>query len=839
MQFKKWLSLLMVCTLLLSTLLLSACDLTEDLYLPSVPTQESESDSEIPTETGKEEPDEPPYMKDGLYLMEIQTVYEMAKEAGYTGTLEELIAMFKGEAGPAGADGVTPHIGENGNWWVGETDLGVYVQGPRGEQGEQGEVGPQGPAGADGLTPYIGENGNWWIGETDTGVLAITVGIENLEIDADGHLIVTLTDGTVNDLGQVATPSVGVKSIQIDEFGQLIINLSNGISVQSPPLNVTMEGYVNGMTITDAGEMIIHTSIGVNYNYGKIVLVYMNGDELMFRFDDGEELSLGTIKVIGYNHEHEYSEYELGLAPTCTSIGYEFRTCTVCGGIDYLFTEAHGHTFDEGFILEEAVGKEDGTALFSCIICKTVIMEKVPGIRFSEGLTYEMIADKEEYRVTGLGSCEDTEINIPEEHEGLPVTEIGEKAFYDCDHITSVTIPETVQKIADKAFSECDILKDVAMPDTVEIGTDVFRGSIYVELIISHKIIYVEAKDATCFEPGHIAHYYCETCDLCYEDEAATIRIYDVTIPSAHEFVDGVCVNCGMIQDSILIVAIDEIPYLGKFPLGTLEDAIGLPTMINAVTADGILHTLPIVWDLSTYNKSVAGEYTINGVVQAPEYRFAEDVSNIVYANCEITESMKGTADIVFILDISGSMGDEINNVKNNINKFAQAIEDKGVSARWSVITYSDYSDCPGDPREITQIIPNGASDWYISANECKSAINSISLANGGDGPEVAIDGLMMASTLTTRKDARTFYILLTDYTYKTANKHGVSSMSQATQILDDKGVNISVITTSSFMSDYSILTSTTGGIMSNIYNNFSQDLINGLVPIIYEEVIA
>ena len=26
--------------------------------------------------------------------------------------------------------------------------------------------------GEDGLTPYIGENGNWWIGEEDTGVQA-------------------------------------------------------------------------------------------------------------------------------------------------------------------------------------------------------------------------------------------------------------------------------------------------------------------------------------------------------------------------------------------------------------------------------------------------------------------------------------------------------------------------------------------------------------------------------------------------------------------------------------------------------------------------------------------
>lgn len=51
----------------------------------------------------------------------------------------------------------TPHIGENGTWWIGEEDTGIIAF----DTSEQ-----------NGLTPFIGENGNWWIGTTDTGVLA-------------------------------------------------------------------------------------------------------------------------------------------------------------------------------------------------------------------------------------------------------------------------------------------------------------------------------------------------------------------------------------------------------------------------------------------------------------------------------------------------------------------------------------------------------------------------------------------------------------------------------------------------------------------------------------------
>ena len=96
-------------------------------------------------------------------------------------------------------DGVTPTIGTNGNWYLGETDTGKPSRGEKGDKGDkgnpgakgepgetgpqgptgpQGETGPQGPTGpagddgapgANGVTPTIGTNGNWYLGETDTG----------------------------------------------------------------------------------------------------------------------------------------------------------------------------------------------------------------------------------------------------------------------------------------------------------------------------------------------------------------------------------------------------------------------------------------------------------------------------------------------------------------------------------------------------------------------------------------------------------------------------------------------------------------------------------------------
>lgn len=413
------------------------------------------------------------------------------------------------------------------------------------------------------------------------------------------------------------------------------------------------------------------------------------------------------------------------------------------------------------------------------------------------------------------------------------VTVIGSYAFAGCETLVSITIPDSIESIEDKAFLECDALVEVKMPDKVDLGLDVFRGSIHVEVKIDHELILVPAKAPTCYEPGNIEHYRCTDCGYLYSDAANQNRLYNVEIPASHNFVDGECTLCGEVLDSVLIVSVDEVPYLGKFALGTMEDAIGLPSEVTVYTRDGEDHTLPVNWELSDYKKDVVGEYTIRGHIVAGKLHFAEGVSSAISTQIEIVEYMQGTADIVFVLDLTGSMYDEIQNVKQNIAAFAQALEARGVSARWAIVNYLDFE----DTYEDSYITMNGASEWFISASEYATAIGNLVLGNGGDGPETAIDGLGLAMTLTTRQNARTFYIVVTDYGYKVDNNYGIESMDEMAEILADNKIYTSVITTSSWYEDYEILTETTGGMMSNIYGNFGDDLLNTLAPIIENKV--
>ena len=64
-----------------------------------------------------------------------------------------------GSDGAKGADGITPHIGDNGNWYLGPTDTGKPSRGATGAKGDAGATGPAGPVGPQGPAGVPGKDG--------------------------------------------------------------------------------------------------------------------------------------------------------------------------------------------------------------------------------------------------------------------------------------------------------------------------------------------------------------------------------------------------------------------------------------------------------------------------------------------------------------------------------------------------------------------------------------------------------------------------------------------------------------------------------------------------------
>ena len=108
--------------------------------------------------------------------------------------------------------------------------------------------------------------------------------------------------------------------------------------------------------------------------------------------------------------------------------------------------------------------------------------------KFSKGLLYTANADCKTCRITGLGSCKDKTIVIPDVMGTLlsfRVTEIANGAFSDplgsihyspCKKLESVTVPDSVTSIGDHAFKYCISLTSVILNASVtSIGKEAFK----------------------------------------------------------------------------------------------------------------------------------------------------------------------------------------------------------------------------------------------------------------------------------------------------------------------------------------------------------------------------
>ena len=117
---------------------------------------------------------------DEFYEIDTGDVYKYAEGSGWIKQANQ------------GGDGVTPTIGDNGNWYLGTTDTGKPSRGEKGEKGDKGDpftysdFTPEQLAALKGKDGADGQNG---------------VSVTGAFIDTSGHLIITLSSGDTIDAG--------------------------------------------------------------------------------------------------------------------------------------------------------------------------------------------------------------------------------------------------------------------------------------------------------------------------------------------------------------------------------------------------------------------------------------------------------------------------------------------------------------------------------------------------------------------------------------------------------------------------------------------------------------
>lgn len=102
------------------------------------------------------------------------------------------------------------------------------------------------------------------------------------------------------------------------------------------------------------------------------------------------------------------------------------------------------------------------------------VPETWPQEKTNDEYTYQLYEDYVEI-TKYLGNKSD--LVVPDELDGKPITHIGESAFSDAEKLVRIDIPDSVTSIGDNAFNGNEELVDVAMPaDLTSLGMGAFDG---------------------------------------------------------------------------------------------------------------------------------------------------------------------------------------------------------------------------------------------------------------------------------------------------------------------------------------------------------------------------
>ena len=155
-------------------------------------------------------------------------------------------------------------VGDDGAAGTPGADGSDGAQGPKGDdgaQGPKGEDGAQGPKGEDGAQGPKGEDGK------------DGRGIDSVTTNADGHLIITYTDGTTEDAGKVVGDdgAAGTPGADGSDGAQGPKGEDGKDGADGAAGNDCEDGRgIDSVRINDAGELIVTFSDGAEQNVGPV-----------------------------------------------------------------------------------------------------------------------------------------------------------------------------------------------------------------------------------------------------------------------------------------------------------------------------------------------------------------------------------------------------------------------------------------------------------------------------------------------------------------------------------------------------------------------------------------
>ena len=297
----------------------------------------------------------------------------------------------------------------------------------KGEKGDKGDAGKDGASGAD------GKDG---------------IGIANVSISDDGILIVSLTNGTALNLGNIkGADGIGITKSVINSDGHLVLTYSNGSEADLG--NVVGEPGASGTDGKPGADGVGIKDVTISTD-GVLIVTLSNHEVKTLGNIRGEKGEKGDPGKDGKDGR--------GIAKTELSNG------------ELIITYTDGTQDNLGAISSPETA--DDTKYFNF-----TILDK----------NSVSVALKPEY----IGTLEG-KITIPGEYNGRKVTAITSGGFEKC-WLSEIELPDTLLEINSRAFAECKNLTTIKLPDALlRIYREAFRSSALTSITIPKNVYYID-----------------------------------------------------------------------------------------------------------------------------------------------------------------------------------------------------------------------------------------------------------------------------------------------------------------------------------------------------------
>jgi Mg-chelatase subunit ChlD len=304
-----------------------------------------------------------------------------------------------------------------------------------------------------------------------------------------------------------------------------------------------------------------------------------------------------------------------------------------------------------------------------------------------------------------------------------------------------------------------------------------YPGSLYPD---NDEINLFLAADAPAYQKINL------TSGLVYEEKVVTIGV-------------------SIMQGNQVLDTFDRLIYLPRTPVSDTGLLVEIDTVITSDYPD-------IKFTFNTKDEE-KGHFIYN-LKKENVFLYENDNRITEFTLGKDTTGGLDQADIVFVLDVTGSMGNEIEDVKNNIIEFADSLSLQGIDYQLGLVTFLDVIENVYPFTNDVDLFHNRISDQHAHG--------------GGDGPENSLDALDAAADFDFRDLADRIIIWITDADYH--EQDGVTSKSKL-DVLDKilaNGITVNAIGTQNFKSAYyDPITIPSGGNYYDIRGNFRDILLD------------